>query len=762
MSYNNIIAQTTKHVVLNFNSIDFTYTFDKDSNLTIGSDVHDVFMRNDIDAFSLPFMDVNILIGGNQVCTSVTMNATWDTVLLGVNLAECPEIIPTDRMETSMRDIVDSSNIIIYPDTILEYNGTQSIGGYRMVNLCLSPFRFDASTKTLSLATQLDITIGVCEGQDDIGGECRLSSELRDDIKGMVVNPNEMDSLYFLPSTPKKIKRFTSTSNEGFDYVIITDSLLVPAFMPLVEWKNQKGIRTIIATTQQITRDYPDSLLQLKIKHYLKDCYENDSIQYALLGGDDNIIPAVFCDMTIISKRRIAYQTKMPVDLFYSCFGSPFNWNNNDDDKIGEISDSIDFIPEITLSRFPVRTTDDVLAIVNKIISYEKRPPVENWNNSILMGGCKLFVANDSIGVSDAEAIGAKVYNLYIKDYWQGDTVRFYDTITDLDGGASYDFNSTNLQSQLSRGYAFVDIITHGNYDFYYMEQSNDIYDTSIAATLLNSQPTILTTSACHTNGFAGKSHPCLSESLLRNGNSGIIAYLGCADKGFSPTCNVNDMSNVDISNSSHKFIGSFYANLFGNAKLKKNYGRIVDYTKYNTFKLSALKHNTFHRWIVFGNNTISDPEMPVYIAKPKRFQNVDFSIDNGYLYVNTNEDTCRICVSPKYNGTTYDYVVYDDTTSIIFDIGNLANVNVCITKEGYVPYIMVIKNGFLYIQDNTYEGNHLVSSDFIEMGGNVTDEISQGTVQIVNGLTIITCKEINIKNDFEVKKGANFIISHD
>ena len=104
----------------------------------------------------------------------------------------------------------------------------------------------------------------------------------------------------------------------------------------------------------------------------------------------------------------------MPVDMFYACFGGSFNWNKNNDDIMGEDFSYIDFEPEITLARLPVRTTEDVIAVVNKIINYEKNPPIENWNNSLLMAGCKIDFLDDSLNISDSEKTGDLLYNIYI------------------------------------------------------------------------------------------------------------------------------------------------------------------------------------------------------------------------------------------------------------------------------------------------------------------------------------------------------------
>jgi hypothetical protein len=63
--------------------------------------------------------------------------------------------------------------------------------------------------------------------------------------------------------------------------------------------------------------------------------------------------------------------------------------------------------------------------------------------------------------------------------------VSFYDTGTDFPEGANYDFNATNIQKELSKGYTFVNEDSHGNYSFWETEGPN--YTVSHAETLNNS-----------------------------------------------------------------------------------------------------------------------------------------------------------------------------------------------------------------------------------------------------------------------------------
>lgn len=83
----------------------------------------------------------------------------------------------------------------------------------------------------------------------------------------------------------------------------------------------------------------------------------------------------------------------------------------------------------------------------------------------------------------------------------------------------------------------------------------------------------------------------------------------------------------------------------------------------------------------------------------------------------------------------------------------------VCITKTGYIPYVFTFCKT-KYIQNESLEGNQNIHAEEVFIGRNVTALKPEGPVSIENGKTTIKASQgVTIKNDFEVKSGAEFEI---
>ena len=83
---------------------------------------------------------------------------------------------------------------------------------------------------------------------------------------------------------------------------------------------------------------------------------------------------------------------------------------------------------------------------------------------------------------------------------------------------------------------------------------------------------------------------------------------------------------------------------------------------------------------------------------------------------------------------------------------------SICVTKPGYVPYIMEYKDT-IYIQNESLNGNNTFSARNVFIGRDVTTTKPQGPVEIESGSTIIKAKNVTIKNNFEVTFGAELNI---
>ena len=564
-------------------------------------------------------------------------------------------------------------------------------------------------------------------------------------VKEMVVNANETESLY--TRTSDKSAQLPSAFS-AYQYIIVTNASLKPTFQLLADWKTQKGVPALVLTTEQISAYYSGTTLQAKIKNALKSYYEstNGELSYVLLGGDVGIVPTQICYAKYDSEVR-----NMPTDLYYACFDT-MNWDTNGNGIYGEISDNVDLLPEIYVSRASVNSTSQAEVFVNRIISYESNPSWGNNSKKMLMAGAKRqTVYNTNMGImSDSQWHSYKLYNDYIHPYWEeGTRVDFFDTHTDFPGDSTYQFSSAHLQDQLENGYGFVHIMTHGNPYVWQMESSNDMYSINDAGSLDNQGESIIVTTACLTNAFDSVA-TCLSESFMRNNDSGVLAYVGCSREGWG----VPESFNLGPSNN---FSAAIMRNFF--TKENNNFARCV-MDGQSLLLSSCYTYDTPYRWLLFGINAMGDPEMPIYKANPNLFSNVSLVYKYNGLFLNTNVDSCHIYITGRDNPC---YLNFDDVSSISGYALQPGEYNVCVTKRGYVPYCQTLcVSQDIYLQNETFNSYVEIAGSNVNIGSDVDPTATQGPVVIENGGHVIIHFQngVYIKNNFEVKAGANFEIT--
>lgn len=325
---------------------------------------------------------------------------------------------------------------------------------------------------------------------------------------------------------------------------------------------------------------------------------------------------------------------------------------------------------------------------------------------------------------------------------------KFYNSGTNLPVGNNYKFIPQNIQEQLSKGYAFVDVITHGGQNAWGTE-STDFYTSNEANDLENKGYTIITTSSCLTNAFDYtkelNADPCLSESFIRNNNSGVIAYWGCSREGWDNYGNTPGTSS--------QYTSQFYENLFSHKDNDKNFGYISALAK--SYFINSSKINSSYRWVQLGLNAVGDPEMPIYTDTPKEFNDAKIEITGiGQILVDTGIDNTTICISSNEGASRPYFYVINNKRHVKFS-GLPEKVTICIKKQNYIPKLYNIST--TYIQNENLATKKIIRSDAVCIGSNITDTphgpviISAPSIRIY-GKKVIMTPEITIEKNCDFK----------
>lgn len=734
----NVNAESSQTVSVSFDKKDFNLSYDEKGMLCIGSNVHNVDYGTDFTVPGLPLIPINVLIPNGYTYQDVSFSQNKTLYLENVLVAPVPISVPTSTSVSTPIQLTEYDKVS-YPQSPVKYVNTNDFDGYNVVCFLVSPFEYDTENKRLYFTNKFTLSIHLTPCVTRTTGSYNVNSKLADVVKSIVVNAEDIEN-----ASTETLS--ANVESDNIDYVVITSSALKESFNQLVAWKRAKGVKAQVITLEYINSHYEGNTVPLKIKTCIKDLYTNKGLKYVLLGGDDTVVPVQRC-YGIVNNDNNYSDTTIPTDLFYACFSGSFDWNADGDGVFGETTDNVNLAPSVFVTRVPVRTSSHVSAFVNKILQYEKTPTANGWNNNILMAGTKLW------NKGDAEAKGQILFSSYISPYWNGGRKRFYDTATDFSGGAAYDLTATNIQNQLSQGYAFVDMITHGNQTIWSTETGAS-YSSSYGSSLSSGKPSIITTMACLTNAFdsstkGGTQDPCLSESLIRNANNGVVAYLGCSRYGWGYTNNTSIGPSL-------QYEAEFYKALLTSTITDKNFGVIVATAK--AAMASKCTSDGAMRWIQYGLNPIGDPEMPIFTNTPQSFTNVSVTRGATGLTVTTNVSGCRICVMDSNGGDYYNVLTNVQNATFA---NTPSNVSICVTKQGYIPKIINVTNNVVYIQNETVVGPKNVNADTVIIGSNVTTSKSAGAVSFRSGQVVINADTITIEDGTTISNNADLIIKN-
>jgi len=250
-----------------------------------------------------------------------------------------------------------------------------------------------------------------------------------------------------------------TASINAYDLLIITPEKFSRAFERLAKFKEEHGIKTIVATLESIYKSTQGRDDAEKIKYYIKDSVENYGIKYVLLGGSIYKLPIRY--VTYYEEYRWkCYSFKMPTDLYYADLyrydnGIKFSsWDTNNNGIYGEvyygcngINDTIDLYPDVYVGRLACNNLVEANVVVNKIIKYEENAYNKNWFNRIILVGGDTFPGN---GIIEGEFMNDYIANI-MKAF---ESERLW---------ASYgNLNAVNIEAKIGKGAGFLYFSGHG------------------------------------------------------------------------------------------------------------------------------------------------------------------------------------------------------------------------------------------------------------------------------------------------------------
>ncbi|MBA7521802.1 hypothetical protein ES705_13913 [subsurface metagenome] len=452
-----------------------------------------------------------------------------------------------------------------YPENIIELKGTAVYDNYQICELLVYPVQYLPKSKRLIFFNSIKFSV-------EYEGGVKKTTQ-RNTLKTIVINPEDVTTVS------------TSRQSSDFDYLIITNPPMDTVFERLADWKTKKGIKTELRTVNWILANYSGEDNAACIRNYLKTLPDSN-VQYVLLAGDTDVIPCRFAYAMTCSAFIWNREDSLPCDLYYADLQG--DWNFDGDGLYGEVEDSIDLYPDLFVGRATVNTISEAQNFVDRILTYEKNPPLDYLNNAMFSADILWYNPYTDQGVHK-NMIEAESFPL---DF---EITKLYHSQGNL--------SVSSFLNAIEQGQNLVNHDGHGSTTV--MGAGTGYLHLSDFDNLTNApRYGILASIGCWTAAF---DFDAIAEHWVNSPNGGGVAFIGNSSYGWGSPGNPGF-------GYSDRFDSRIFYSLFKEDNF--HLGAALSLSKAYFIPYSREK-NVF-RWHQYQLNLLGDPEMPVWTDIPE------------------------------------------------------------------------------------------------------------------------------------------------
>lgn len=350
-----------------------------------------------------------------------------------------------------------------FPNAAAELSKSYTLRQYEGVPINVYPLQYNPVSKKLRIYTSVTVEVSYTKS-----GIVKSPAQLPIRDEGF----SEVYKSQFLNYSSQSL-RYTPLSDEG-SMLIVCHPAFMAAMQPFVDWKNQRGVKTVMVDYTQVASS------AATLKTYISNYYHQNGLTFVLLVGDAAQVPANSIPQTSST-------------------------GNGDSDSFYGFIDGDDSYPEVIVGRFSAETVAHATTMVNRSILYEKKLDENASWIATAMG-----IASDQGGGSqgdNGESDKVHMDNIRAKLSAYG-----YTSVSQIyDPGAS----AATVSEQINSGVGLIDYVGHGA-DTYWVTTSFGVSNTN---TLTNSDrwPFIFDV-ACVNGNFVPKL--CFAEAFTRASNA--------------------------------------------------------------------------------------------------------------------------------------------------------------------------------------------------------------------------------------------------
>ncbi len=617
-------------------------------------------------------------------------------------------------------------------------------GCNRIITVAMCPFTYYGHLNRLEIA-RYNVTISYSTNSvaqvPASGGIVNLSDEIaRVDtslinremnlLKGFVANPEQVES--FAHGITPYAYPYPDIDNDpgGYNYCIITNRELAPAFKKLVALKRQKGYSAGTVCVEDIIanpfflRDEVSNLQDsaASVRQYLRFAHRFHSTQFVLFGGKESSgVPVRYID----TQGNYNYNT--PSDVYFSDLD--MNWSISARNGAWL---TFNFAPELYVGRLLCDSLNHITNYTDKLLKYEFNPG--NGNANYLK---KALYMQNEIMQSSKEC-------QFVQEFANG---IFSDNDTTLIQRESFEYPlGTDVINNINENkYGYISLHGHGCPVGVNVNQLGSFTPHKRIIGLRG-------WNLCPSSGRYLNEDGNSLESLTNKYFPNIMYSMSCTtmpydifykeDENYTYDLPMNFGASFTLGKDygGVAFLGNTrdgYCNYkYGNGLSTILEGMFLSQLNNSSYKIGIAESNS--KWIFSHENSLTsihvrlthnllgDPEVEMWTDIPSSISNYNIVRNNNGIQVSGSlPDSCIVayCDNNGHQGM----LTYTGETL------NLSNIspNSCIMlyKHNYLPAIAP-----LTIQNGTISKSQYVFASTLAIGKNVDSGRTQGSVTIGSG----------------------------
>jgi hypothetical protein len=596
---------------------------------------------------TLPYLAVSLMLPPGESAESIEIIRENETVLPGTYiLFPKQDVIPLSKKpsgEFLKNEAVYRMNGN-YPATVSGHLLTQYLNGFAFALSTFTPVNYNPAIGKVSYFRDVTVRIKTKSDATSVTSLKNLTSskDALNRVRSFAQNP-EMMSQY--PVASKK--------STGYQILIITPFSFEDGFNDLVNYYSSIGLTAQFASTEDINSGTSGYDLQEKIRNYIRQEYQNNSIEYVLLGGTEEWVPSrkFYCIVYDGTGAMEEESWDIPADIYYSALDGTDDLNGNH--IYGEVADSTDLLPDVAVGRLPFSTQADLTSMIHKSVSYQANPVPGESNRSLLVGE---YLYDTPI------TLGGPFMDLLIDNHSDNGYLTFgipsdsnhieklYDTLTGPPGSTSHwEWSTDSLIAKINRGTSFIHHLGHAATSYMLRLYISDITDANFyGVNGIDHNYSLLYTQGCDDGSF--DEPDCIASQSLAINNfvaAGIFnTRFGWFDQGTTD-------------GPSEHLQREFVSALFNDTLPEKHIGKVQMISKIRTVPWVGLPGEFepgAQRWTQYDCTLLGDPALWIHTAGtatgiPVKNNSMYFS-----LYPNPAHGTLNVSYSlPEDSDVTFE-----------------------------------------------------------------------------------------------------------